>query len=297
VPVTLFPERPWLRSFICVTRLIHMCDTDSFMVMILPIRMYDITHLYAWHYSFICVTWLIHIRDNKEMVLKDLRWCIRHHSSVEKSAGLDKFGLSAGPRFDSGRNPVNSDQYGFEQRGPQRVLNYCFQYSQSHLGWHFRKLKARMSLLPHFTEKSCSSFETAFENVTPNGIGCNKSKWNEIFHNGMCDMSRSHSHVWHKSYICMTWLIHMCDMNHSYVWHVSFIFVTLLIHTCDIVTWLIHMCDMIPSHVWYDSFTLVTLLVHMFDMTDSNLWHFSFTLATWLIHMFICVTCMTHSNV
>jgi len=29
----------------------------------------------------------------------DLQWYIRHHSSVEKSAGLNKFGLSAGPRL------------------------------------------------------------------------------------------------------------------------------------------------------------------------------------------------------
>jgi len=39
------------------------------------------------------------------------------------------------------------------------------------------KLKARTSLLPRFNEKRRSSFElwafeTAFENVTPNGIGC-----------------------------------------------------------------------------------------------------------------------------
>ena len=61
-------------------------------------------------------------------VLKYLWWCIRHHCSVEKSAELDKFGLSAGPHFDSGQNPVNSNQYGFEQIDPQaRVPNYCFQ--------------------------------------------------------------------------------------------------------------------------------------------------------------------------
>jgi len=44
----------------------------------------------------------------------------------------------------------------------------------------------------------------------------------------------------HDSLICVTWLIHMCDMTHSYVWHDSFI--------C--VTWFIHMCDMIHSYVW-----------------------------------------------
>ena len=42
--------------------------------------------------------------------------------------GLNKVGSSAGPRFDSGRNPINSNQYGFEQIDPQaRVLNYCYQ--------------------------------------------------------------------------------------------------------------------------------------------------------------------------
>ena len=32
-------------------------------------------------------------------------------------------------------------------------------YSQSHVGWHFRKLKARTSLLPRFSEKRRWSFE------------------------------------------------------------------------------------------------------------------------------------------
>jgi len=40
----------------------------------------------------------------------------------------------------------------------------------------------------------------------------------------------THSYVWHDSFICVTWLIHMCDMTHSYVWHDSFICVTWLIH-------------------------------------------------------------------
>jgi len=43
--------------------------------------------------------------------------------------------------------------------------------------------------------------------------------------------------VWHDTFMCLTWLIHMCNMTHSYVWHDTFI--------C--VTWLIHMCDMTHS--------------------------------------------------
>jgi len=36
----------------------------------------------------------------------------------------------------------------------------------------------------------------------------------------------THSYVWHDSFICVTWLIHMCDVTHSYVWHDSFTYVT-----------------------------------------------------------------------
>jgi len=32
-----------------------------------------------------------------------------------------------------------------------------------------------------------------------------------------------HSYVWHDSFICVTWLIHVCDLTHSCVWLDSFI--------------------------------------------------------------------------
>jgi len=79
------------------------------------------------------------------------------------------------------------------------------------------------------------------------------------------------------SFICVTWLIRMCDMTHSYVWHDSF--------TC--VTWLIHMCDMTHSYVRHDTLICVTWHTHMCDMTHSYVWHDSFICVTWLI----CVTC------
>ena len=73
----------------------------------------------------------------------------------------------------------------------------------------------------------------------------------------------THLYVWHDSFVCVTWLIRMCDMTHSYVWHDSFI--------C--VTWLIRMCDMTHSYVWHDSFIRVTWLIRMCDMTHSYVWH------------------------
>jgi len=81
------------------------------------------------------------------------------------------------------------------------------------------------------------------------------------------------SYVWYDSFICVTWLIHMCDMTHSYVCHDSFI--------C--VTWLIHMCDMTQSYVWHDSFICVTWLIHICDRTRSYVWHDSFICVTWLV--------------
>jgi hypothetical protein len=107
-----------------------------------------------------------------------------------------------------------------------------------------------------------------------------------------CDMP--HSHAWHASFTRVTCLIHRCDMPHSHVWHASFTCVTCLIHMCDMlhshvwhasftcVTCLIHMCDMLHSHVWHASFTCVTCLIHMCDMPHSHVWHASLT----------CVTCL-----
>jgi len=104
----------------------------------------------------------------------------------------------------------------------------------------------------------------------------------------ICDMT--HSYVWHDSFICVTWLIHMCDMTYSYVWHDSFICVT-----CHI-----HMCDMTHSYMWHDSFICVTWLIHMCDMTYSYVWHDSFVYVTWLIHICdmtrMALICVTHMN-
>ena len=38
------------------------------------------------------------------------------------------------------------------------------------------------------------------------------------------------SYIWQDSFICLTWIIRMCDMTHSYVWHDSFVCVTWLSH-------------------------------------------------------------------
>ena len=127
------------------------------------------------------------------------------------------------------------------------------------------------------------------------------------------------SYVWHDSFICVTWLIQMCDMTHSYVWRDSLIRVTwlpwyvtwsLICVTCHIPT-----CDMTHWYVWHVSFIRVTLrmtwLIYNVWHDSSNLhrlnqplshismnhvsvtqvptfmpnvWHGKFMCVTWLIH-------------
>ena len=91
-------------------------------------------------------------------------------------------------------------------------------------------------------------------------------------------------------YVCVTWLIRMCDMTHSYVW-------------CDLrVTWLPHVCNMTHpcvwnSNVWHETESCVTFLC---EVTHSYVWHHLFTRVTWLIHMWhmtICMCDMAHSHV
>jgi len=117
---------------------------------------------------------------------------------------------------------------------------------------------------------------------------------------------RAHSYVWHDSFLCVTWLVHMCDMTRSYVWHDSFLCVTYLVHMWDMTysyVWQassLRVTCLIESYVWHDSSIFATWLIHMcdglcqmYDMTLSDLWHESFICVTWLIH----VCDMTHSYV
>jgi len=111
----------------------------------------------------------------------------------------------------------------------------------------------------------------------------------------MCDMT--HSYVWHDSFRCVTWLIHMCDMTHShvtrlthmcdmthsYVWHDSFICVTWLIRGCDITyEWVTSHMKWVMSQIWmtHARLTLSAIerlpLIHMCDTTHSYVWHNSF---------------------
>jgi len=117
----------------------------------------------------------------------------------------------------------------------------------------------------------------------------------------------THSCVWHDPFLCVTWLIPVCDMTHSCVWHDSFLFwcVTWLtfakcssnlrLHEPTLsYVWRMHKFDMTHSFAWHDSplpdaarfEVCVTRLIHMRDsflcVTNSCVWYDSLMCVTWL---------------
>ena len=102
----------------------------------------------------------------------------------------------------------------------------------------------------------------------------------------MCRLA--HSHVWHDSSICVTWLIHtcnwrirICSMTRPCVraaWLI--IRATWLFHMR--ATWLIHMCDMTD----YTCDMTLSCMILSYVQRDSlvHVQHDSWICATWLIH-------------
>jgi len=100
-----------------------------------------------------------------------------------------------------------------------------------------------------------------------------------------------HTYEWVK--LCVTWLIYIHNLTHSYVWHDSFICVAWLIHMCDMthlcVTCLIYTHNNI-THSLQDHFVRVARhTIQSIILTKPPLW-WCVTCVTWLIERD-----MTHS--
>jgi len=116
-------------------------------------------------------------------------------------------------------------------------------------------------------------------------------------------------HVCHDSFICVSWLIHMCDMTHPYLWHDIFNQHTVHnVHICDMTRhvtceWVMsHMnesCHIWTSHVTYMLYiTCEASILHMHtqkwcpkkngaNVTNSIIAEMPRTLLSWkwLIHI------------
>ena len=90
------------------------------------------------------------------------------------------------------------------------------------------------------------------------------------------------SHAFHKSLLCVTWLIHIYSLIHTNVTHIE---MSHAFHSSLLcVTWLIHSNDyMITWCVIITSLLCVTWLIHIFDMTRSYGLSNSFLCVIWLV--------------
>jgi len=84
------------------------------------------------------------------------------------------------------------------------------------------------------------------------------------------------------SFICATWLIHMCDTTHSYVWHDSFICVTWLIHMCDMAHSCAHFHHPLHTHTVDLRLICVACLIHTCHMSHHSSTH------TYMCEKYMC---------
>jgi len=120
----------------------------------------------------------------------------------------------------------------------------------------------------------------------------------------MCDMTHlyahdmAHSHAWHDSFTCVTWLIHTRLTNQTADTPLLLWIRPPLRHQTAHVTWLIHMCDVTRSHVWRDSFICVTWLIHMWKASYAHGCHISIIFdVTRLYATWLSIRAVTHSYV
>ena len=225
----------WHDSFICVTWLDHT-RTPACVTRLLYVC--DMTLVCVWHDSCICVTWLIHMCDmTHTYAWHDSFICVTHSCTCVTRL-----------------NHTNTCLYDMTPVCAWNDSCTC------------------VTWLMHMCEITLAYVWPTLVYV-----------WHDLFvyaNTCLCDMNPVC--VWRDSCICVIWLMHICDMTHSHVW---------MSHSCVwhglfiCVTGLIHMCDMIHAYVWHDSCICVTWLIHMCDMTHSYVWHDSIICVTWLNHM------------
>jgi len=119
----------------------------------------------------------------------------------------------------------------------------------------------------------------------------------QVWHMDVCDST--YSCVWHAFFVCVSWLMHMCDMTHLChclcVWHkswappirewISLVWLFHISHDSFIcVMWLKHVCRITHSTLSHDSFKRVTWLTHVCHLTHSRVSHASSTCVTWISH-------------
>jgi len=227
----------------CVTWLINMCDmTHSYVwrhsFSDLVIFMYwhdsfenmcDMTHSYMRHNSFICgtqlyvghssfiiishiwISWFSNIGMTHSIHMCDMTHSYMRHNSFICGTSFfnmwDTIGTHFGTQFIQ-----HNISYGVATIG--RLLKIIGLFCK-------RALQKRL-----YSAKETYDFKEPTNRSYPI-FGSREFSDLPLPHSYVWQTS---SQMWHDSFICVTWLLQICDMTPSYVWHDSFICVTWLLH-------------------------------------------------------------------
>ena len=213
------------------------------------VHMCDMTHSYVWRDLFICVTWTTHIFSSRCVygmtdlasvhIVDTLRVCVwvsvrvrvtciymcdMFHACVEH----DSFTCVTWLIYlcDMTHSSVWHDS-----SICGKVLLYMCDITHSHV-WHNSFLVCHDSPWSHVT------FLPPPKRAPPPTI----------------------KNVWRNSCMCVTWLLHVCDMTHLYVWHDSIIRVTWF---TSVLCFPKRATRIQFKKVWRDSFTHVAWLIHV----------------------------------
>ena len=182
----------------------------------------DMTHLCVWHDSFVCETWLVHAQDLRvtSCTTKHAIACVTHDSFMRVTWLLRVCDMAPSCEW--------HDSF------------VCVTWLL-HV-WHDDNL---------YTVACERHSRCAFHTYTWDTSHTRQSHVMRM----QADQTRAFVCVWRDSFMCVTWLIHVCDVTHSCVWRDSFMCVTYL--SCRCVMCLIHLRDMPHSHVWRATFICV----------------------------------------
>jgi len=124
---------------------------------------------------------------------------------------------------------------------------HTYEWVTSHI-WmshvtHIKCVALQHTTTPH-TKASCHTYEGVMSHIWRRRVTHMKAS---------CHTYERVTSLEHASFMCVTWLIHMCAMTHSHTLHDAF--------SC--VPWLIHMDVMTHSYRCCDSFICVPWLIHL----------------------------------